>query len=339
MKDAIELLNGLINKALTSGHENQEAKFIENICKQFVDKITYDSLGNLICHKHGEGKRFMVTAHMDVIGFIVLHIDIKGRIFFSTVGKCSVNTLINTPVRFENGTKGCIRVLQGKVETNKDNKSILTLYIDIGANTCEETMAYIREGDVAVYDATVVLQPWNTIMLPFADNLIGCLVLINVLQQINNYNYDFYAVFTTQNLPGYRLSLKECGGRGAYAASCKIKPDMAIIIDITEETFRNKSHNVSLGNGPVVRLMDSRTISNPRLIRLIEKAAQMTGLDIQYEILQNETNEAHTIQSSEIGVEVCSINIPCRNANTSGGIVGLQDVNATITLLSKIITL
>lgn len=71
-----------------SGDEGQVAQAIEKLAAPFVDEITTDTLGNLICHKKGSGKKIMFAAHMDSIGFIVTHIDEKGFLRFAVSAAC-----------------------------------------------------------------------------------------------------------------------------------------------------------------------------------------------------------------------------------------------------------
>ena len=63
-----------------SGCEDKIREIIlENIQ---ADEITTDSMGNIIAHKNGSGRRLVVTAHMDEAGFIVSSITDKGYIKF-----------------------------------------------------------------------------------------------------------------------------------------------------------------------------------------------------------------------------------------------------------------
>ena len=86
MFDIVTLQKQLVEKALPSGFEQGVGAYLGELAKPFVDEVYTDALGNVICHKKGEGKKIMLTAHMDLIGFMVTYIDEKGYIRFEPIG-------------------------------------------------------------------------------------------------------------------------------------------------------------------------------------------------------------------------------------------------------------
>ena len=79
----LERLTGVFGP---SGQETLAAQLIAGEIRDYVDEVYIDTLGNLIAHRAGEGRRVMFSAHMDQIGFIITDIDEKGMLRFSTVG-------------------------------------------------------------------------------------------------------------------------------------------------------------------------------------------------------------------------------------------------------------
>ena len=75
------MLKDTLLKLLTipgpSGFEGACADYIESEMRPCADEIRRDVMGNLVCVKKGApgGKRILLTAHMDEIGFIVTAID------------------------------------------------------------------------------------------------------------------------------------------------------------------------------------------------------------------------------------------------------------------------
>ena len=72
-------------------------KEIRNIIKADVEgfgESRIDNMGNLIVHKKGSGKRVMLAAHMDEVGFIVTKIRDDGRVAFKPVGGIDPRILI-----------------------------------------------------------------------------------------------------------------------------------------------------------------------------------------------------------------------------------------------------
>ncbi len=76
-----ELLEKLTNAFGPSGYESQVRDLILETIKDDVDEYRIDALGNLIARKgtrKENGKRIMVSAHMDEIGLMVTHVDEQG---------------------------------------------------------------------------------------------------------------------------------------------------------------------------------------------------------------------------------------------------------------------
>ncbi|HCX75814.1 MAG TPA: endoglucanase, partial [Algoriphagus sp.] len=82
-----------------------------------ADEVKVDNLGNVIAVKKGkknpDGKRVMVAAHMDEIGFIVTHIDDNGFLRFHTLGGFDPKTLTAQRV-IVHGKKDLIGVMGSK---------------------------------------------------------------------------------------------------------------------------------------------------------------------------------------------------------------------------------
>ena len=66
MLNVFELQEKLVACALPSGFESRQAKVLAELAKPYVDEVTIDTLGNVICHKKGPGKKLMMPAHMSV---------------------------------------------------------------------------------------------------------------------------------------------------------------------------------------------------------------------------------------------------------------------------------
>ncbi|MEK6902226.1 MAG: M42 family peptidase, partial [archaeon] len=86
-----KMLHELLDIEGVSGDESRVRHYIEKKIKPFVDVITVDKLGNLICHKKGKKNSLMLAAHMDEIGLMVKRIEKNGKMYVSALG--GVNTL------------------------------------------------------------------------------------------------------------------------------------------------------------------------------------------------------------------------------------------------------
>ena len=118
----------------------------------YIDDVTTDALGNLICRKKGAkgGKKLLFAAHMDSIGVVATYIEDKGFIRFSQIGGLYVGDLLNIQVKFANGTRG---VISYEEKTPLKDLTLDNLFIDIGAKNAEEARKLVQIGDFAVYEA------------------------------------------------------------------------------------------------------------------------------------------------------------------------------------------
>ena len=123
----MELLKKLCEAFGPSGCESEIADIIK-------DEIYSDSMGNLICHKKGSGKKIMYAAHMDEIGLMVTFIEETGYLRCAQIGYLPPHYSINRFVKFENGTVGVV-AYEKEHEGNLRQEKV---FIDIGAKSREE---------------------------------------------------------------------------------------------------------------------------------------------------------------------------------------------------------
>jgi putative aminopeptidase FrvX len=86
MKLNLELLKHLSEVAGISGWEDRVRDLVTKELQGLVDDVRTDALGNVIAHKKGKGKKVMIAAHMDEIGFYTKHVDDKCFLRVQNVG-------------------------------------------------------------------------------------------------------------------------------------------------------------------------------------------------------------------------------------------------------------
>ena len=108
------MLKDTLLKLLTipgpSGFEGACADYIESEMRPCADEIRRDVMGNLVCVKKGApgGKRILLTAHMDEIGFIVTAIDEDGFLRVATVGGVNPKITQASHVVLASGAQGVL---------------------------------------------------------------------------------------------------------------------------------------------------------------------------------------------------------------------------------------
>lgn len=322
----MELLKELVMAVSPSGRENNIRKIIQNQLSSYCDEIYTDALGNLICHKKGNGKKLMLAAHMDEIGFMVNYIDEKGFIRFSVIGGVQKYNSVNSTVQFTNGVKGKISY------ENKENPSTVSfekMYIDIGADSRETAENSVQIGDMASYSANFELIG-KRIMGKALDDRAGCWALIRAMQNAQSTENDIYAVFTTQ---------EEVGLRGAKTSAFSINPDMAVAVDVSNvgDTPESLELNLRLGKGPAVKIKDSSFIIHESVKNLLIDCANESSVPYQLEAASYGGTDAGAIHLTGGGIASGTISIPTRYIHSANEVIDKSDLENTNLLLQKII--
>lgn len=286
----VELLKKLTKEFGPSGNEGNIRDLIKSEIEGCVDSFQEDALGNLIARKKGNGKKIMISAHMDQIGFIVTDIDKDGFLRFGNIGGISPTVSLSQRVIFQNGTIGAINSEpvedSSKLELNK-------MYIDIGAKNKEDAEKYVSVGDMCIY-CSEFSDNENVVFTPYLDDRVGCFIAIEALKTIKENVNDLYFVFSVQ---------EEVGLRGAKTAAYSIEPDLGIAVDVTThgDTPKAKLFAVGLHKGAAIKVKDNSVISHPLVRESLKKIAKEKNIPYQLEVLEFGGTDAGAIHTSKLG--------------------------------------
>ena len=81
-----KVLKELLEAPGISGCEEAVAEIMKRELSKSCDEVKIDNFGNVIARKGKGGKKIMIAAHMDEIGFAVKHVTKEGFIYFIKVG-------------------------------------------------------------------------------------------------------------------------------------------------------------------------------------------------------------------------------------------------------------
>ncbi len=330
MLDFFEILTALKAAALPSGLEARQAEVIKKYASPLCDEIYTDRIGNLVCRKRGEGKKLMIPAHMDVIGFMATGADERGFLRFAPVGGHRPYALPYTPIIFENGVPGYIACDGETPLSSLSDLPETDLYIDIGAKSREEALSLVQPGLCAVFAGAPERCADGTIMTPYADNLASCAALLCAMSEIRFSKNDLYFVFSVQ---------EEVGCRGAKTAANAIRPDVGIALDLTltgdSPAEKDKARMaVSLGRGAAIKIRDSSLICDRPVVELLRSCAESAGIAYQNEVLPAGGTDGSAMQRSPGGVLSGVVSIPGRNIHTPGEIICESDALSAARLIA-----
>ncbi|RHO53567.1 M42 family peptidase [Ruminococcaceae bacterium AM07-15] len=328
MIDILKTFTHLQSVARPSGFESPCAQAIAELAGPYCDEVKIDTLGNVICHKKGPGKRLMMAAHMDVIGLIITHIDKKGFLRFGALGGFVPYRLIGARMKLENGMGGSVWCDEKAMEEKKlEDITLNDLYLDIGAESEESARKMVQVGDVAMYEGEPQ-QLGQMLLSPYCDDLIACAALLSAMSQVEKSENDLYFVFTVQ---------EEVGLRGAATAAYAIDPDFGVCMDVTR-TGDNPSEKakmvVKLGAGPTIKIKDVSLLCNPQVIAHLREAAKEGDVPYQDEVLTAGGTDSAAIQKTRGGVLSGCISIPCRYIHSQNEMVSLKDVEQSARLMA-----
>lgn len=318
------LLKELVGIYGPASNERAIREYIENEIKEYVDEIEVDSLGNLIARKKGNGKKIMISAHMDQIGLMVIDIDDKGFLRFTNVGGISPYISISQRVVFENGTVG---VIYHEPVDDISKLKLENMYIDIGAFSKEEAEKKVSIGDICIYK-TDFEENENVVFTRYLDDRVGCFIAIEAIKNINNPINDLYFVFSTQ---------EEVGLRGAKTAAYRIDPDIGIALDVTAhgDTPKAKRFAIGLNKGAAIKVKDNSIICHPKIREILVNIAKENEIPYQMEVLEFGGTDSGAIHINKEGVPSGVISIPTRYVHSTVEMASKNDIINCVKLLIK----
>lgn len=313
-----------------SGCEKEIRELIAAKLENIEDKKV-DRLGSLIVHKNGKGKRVLLAAHMDEVGFIVTNIKDDGRIKFAPMG-IDPRILVSKRVIFgRTKTLGVIGAKPIHIQSADERStpiSVKDMFIDIGATSKEEAKKHVKVGDYATFESEYV-DMGRYIKAKALDDRVGCAVITEALKE--DFNLDLYGAFTVQ---------EEVGLRGAGAVAFAVEPEIAIIIEGTtcaDISKDEKDYVTTPGMGPAISLMDRTSSSNGRFLRRIVEVAEKNNIPYQYRRGTFGGNDAGKIHRAKEGCITATISVPTRYIHSPISMINKEDYDNVVKLVKLVL--
>ncbi len=309
-----------------SGNEYALRKKIKEMVKPYATSFETDSMGNLIVYKKGtskSGKKVVLSAHMDEVGFIVSEITDDGYIGFKSVGGIDPRIMLAQRVVIgDSSINGVMGVKAVHLQSAEERKTVIKekdMYIDIGASSREEAEKLVQKGDYIAFDSTYRELAGGVIKAKALDDRVGCAIMAELIKY--NYENDIYFVFTSQ---------EEVGTRGAVVASRRIKADVAIMLESTtcSDVAGTKPHQYAteFGKGPAISIMDRGAYSDIDLNKFIIKTAQENEIAYQFKKTGMGANESRAYQLSALPCKTAAISLPTRYIHSPVSCAKISDI-------------
>ena len=288
-----------------------------------------DTMGNVIVHKPGCGKKVLLSAHMDEVGFIVSKITDSGDIKFKTVGGILTTVLVGKKVTIGKdrvmGITG-VKAIHLQSGGERDNMlSVSDIVIDIGAKDKASAEKKVKVGDYGTFDGDAVEFGDNLLKCKGLDDKVGCAALLELLKL--DTSLDLYAAFTTQ---------EEVGCHGSIIAAARVKPEIAIVFEGTtcSDVFGTPEEKTvtHLGAGCALTAMDNAAVSDREMLNLAKQVAQERGIPYQIKRTTMGGTDAGSIQKTASGVKTVVISTPCRYIHSGVSVMNKKDFEAQVEL-------
>jgi putative aminopeptidase FrvX len=334
-----EVLRALLTAPGPSGYEQAPAAVFREAARAFGAEITHDTVGSTVARVSGtgDGPLVAVVGHIDEIGLIVHHIDDDGFLWFTGVGGWDPTILVGQRVEIATrdgklqGVVGKKPIHLLKDEERKKVPELKNLHIDIGANDGDEARSMVRLGDVAVIAGEPVELPNRRMISRSMDNRLGCFVALEsarLVAEAGGAPGDVAAVAVAQ---------EEITFGGAHTTAYSLRPDIAIVVDVTFATDPPGTEEKELGrhkfgSGPV--LTRGSTL-DPTVFELLHEAGEAEAIPFTVTASSRATGtDADAFHISRVGIPTAVVSIPLRYMHSPVEMVQLDDVENAAKLIA-----
>jgi putative aminopeptidase FrvX len=337
---AYSFFRNYINNASPVGFETWGQKLWIDYVKPYVDTHFVDPYGTAVGVINPEHPfKVVIEAHADEISWFVNYITADGLIYLKRNGGVDHQTAPASRVLIH-GKKGAVKAVFGwpaiHTRLNPDTKETSprtdNLWLDCGARNKKEVEALgIHIGAVVTYqDGYDELANGNLVGRAF-DNRVGGFMIAEVARLLKENKkklpFGLYVVNAVQ---------EEIGLRGAEMIARRIKPNIAIVTDVTHDTStpminKNIEGDVSTGKGP--SLAYAPAVHN-KLLAHVEKIATDKKIPVQWRALSRSTGtDTDSFAYSNDGCPSVLISIPLRYMHTTVEMLHKDDIENTIKLM------
>src|SRR5678816_2339344 len=338
-EESLKFLQLLVNRPSPSGHEVRGQRVWLNYASNFADETYTDAYGNAVAVLNkGGSPRVMLAGHADEIGMTVNFINKDGFIYVRKLG--GIDPAITKAQRVTiHSKRGPVRGVVGNVAphlTKQDGEKkapkIEDLFIDIGVSSRREAEKLVQIGDpITLVDEFEMLRGDLAIGRAF-DNKIGTFSVAEALRLLSEEKDGLKAeVSAVSNI------MEEVGLLGARQIAYTIKPDSAIVVDVTHATdyptVNQQQHgDVQMGKGPTIT---RGGCNHPVVVARLEKVAKHEGIKLQFEAMSATSGtDTDVIFWTRGGIPSALVSLPNRYMHSPVEMINLKDLEKIPQLLA-----
>jgi putative aminopeptidase FrvX len=339
-EEAFDFFKTYINTPSPVGFESGGQRLWIDYIRPFVDDIFTDPYGTAVGVINTEAEfKVVIEAHVDEISWFVNYINNEGLIYLKRNGGVDHQIAPGQRV-FIHGKKGPVKAVFGwpaihtRISTpdKEPVAKVENLFLDTGARNKKEVEDLgVRVGCVVTYQDGFDELAYDYYIGRAFDNRIGGFMIAEVARLLKKAKkklpFGLYVVNAVQ---------EEIGLRGAEMIARRIKPNVAIITDVTHDTSTpmiNKfiEGDTVCGKGP--SLSYGPAVHN-KLLQLVEEVAEKADIPVQLRTVSRSTGtDTDSFAYANDGCPSVLISIPLRYMHTTVEMLHRSDIEQTIRLM------
>lgn len=338
---SLTFLKNYINNPSPVGFETSGQQLWLDYLKPYVDSYFTDPYGTAVGVVNPKAAfKVVIEAHADEISWFVNYITPEGLLYLKRNG--GVDHQIAPAQRvFIHGKKGpvpavfgwpAIHTRLGNPDAKEQQPKVDNLFLDCGARNRKEVEDLgVHIGSVVTYQAGYDELAYDYLIGRAFDNRVGGFMIAEVARLLHDNKkklpFGLYVVNAVQ---------EEVGLRGAEMIARRIKPDVAIITDVTHDTSTpmiNKiiEGDIACGKGP--SLAFGPAVHN-KLLALVQDVAAKKDIPVQMRAVSRSTGtDTDSFAYANDGCPSVLISIPLRYMHTTVEMLHKKDIEQTIQLM------
>lgn len=338
-EESFKFLKKLLETPSPSGFETQGQRVWADYVRETGETVKSDAYGNVFSTMNPDATpKVLLAGHADELGLMVSYISDDGFLYFQGIGGVDRAMLRGQRVVVHGdegpvpGVTGHLAIHMQEPEDRKKVPNFHEVFIDIGVKSKAEAEKLVRVGNAVTMDAHVVKLAGNRIAARGCDNRIGTWAAAEafrlVAEKRSKLKAGVVALSTVQ---------EENGLYGAKMAGYRLRPEVALVVDVTHATdipicSKPRHGDVKLGGGPVISIGSA---NHPVLIERLREVAKNHKIPVQFEANPRYTGtDADAIFVQRGGIPTVSLGLPNRYMHSPVEVIDLGDLKALADLLA-----
>ena len=334
----MDFLEKYLNNAAPTGYEWDGQKLWMNYIKPYVNDFITDTYGTAVGVINPKAKyKVVIEGHADEISWYVNYITDNGLLYVIRNGgsdhQIAPSKIVN--IHTKNGiVKGVFGwpAIHTRNRAKEEPPKLDNIFIDIGCKTKDDVEKMgVHVGCVITYPDEFHILNKDNFVCRALDNRMGGFMIAEVARLLHENKKKLpFGLYLTNSVQ------EEIGLRGAEMITQTIKPNVAIVTDVTHDTTtpmieKKKEGHIEMGKGPVIAYAPA---VQQKLRDLIIDTAEEKKIPFQRSALSRATGtDTDAFAYSNGGVASALISLPLRYMHTTVEMVHRDDVENVIRII------